>query len=105
MALRKRPRLWAGLAVLLAVLVAGGAYGWRRTAPFAEVGGVYIAKQMCSCVFLTGRTEGSCRAEFKPDIDRFTVAVDRPRARVSTSLAVFKAEATYAEGYGCTVAR
>lgn len=108
-ALHRRQRLWAALALLVLLLLAGGVYAYRRIAPYGQTGGAYIAKQLCSCVFLTGRSEASCRAEFKPDIDRFAVRVNRSgapaRGRVTATLAVFRGEATYAEGYGCTVAR
>ena len=105
----RRPWLpWTAL-VILAVLLAGGGYGYSRVAPYADIGGTYIAKQYCSCLFVTGRSEASCKAEFSPDIGRFKVVVDRSglpaTAGVSTSLAVFGGKATYEAGYGCTVAK
>lgn len=101
---------WRAAALVLALaLVGGGVWGYTQIAPFARIGGAYIAKQYCSCVFVAGRSDQSCHAEFEPDISRFTVRADRSqmpaKGRVTARLAVFKGEATYADGYGCTVAR
>jgi hypothetical protein len=104
-----RPWLrWVIFAVLLAVLAAG-AYAWKTFTPYPRIGSVYIAKQYCSCLFVAGRSEASCRAEFKPNIDTFKVKVDRsdlPRTgSVEASLLIFSAKATYDSRYGCTVAK
>lgn len=110
-AIGKRPPWLALGAGLVALLVAAG-LGWTysRIEPYARIGSTYIAKQMCSCLYVAGRSQGSCRAEFQPDINRFTVVADAShlpaRARVTTSVAVlFHGEATYAQGYGCTISR
>ncbi len=103
-----RYRTWAG-AALLAIALAAGAWAYRTFTPYPRIGAVYVAKQYCSCLFVAGRSDRSCRAEFEPDIDRFSLSVDRSRlparARVSARLAVFSGEATYADGYGCSVSR
>ncbi|MDR3509631.1 MAG: hypothetical protein P4L64_17210 [Caulobacteraceae bacterium] len=99
---------WGGLA-LAVVLIGGGAWAYGKAAPYAKIGGSYIAKQYCSCLFDAGRSETSCRAEFQPDIEKFSLSVDRSglpaHARVTTHVAVFSGEADYAEGYGCTVGK
>jgi hypothetical protein len=94
-----------GLLVLI-LIGAGVAYVMIR--PTAQIGASYIAKQMCSCVFVAGRSEASCRAEFQPDISRFKVSVRHGKpghGSVRTSLVIFSGAARYAEGYGCTVAK
>ena len=77
--------------------------------PIVQIGAAYIAKQVCSCLFVVGRSESSCRAEFKPDIDHFTVAMDRAglpaSGKVTASLGPVVGEATYAQRFGCVVAR
>ena len=74
-----------------------------------KIGAAYVAKQLCSCLFLTGRSETSCRAEFKPQIDAAQIAVDRPglpeRAKVSITLGPILAEATYSRRYGCVLVK
>ena len=104
-----RPWLrWVIFAALL-VALAAFAFAWRTYSPYPRIGAVYVAKQYCSCLFVAGRSETSCRAEFKPNIDSFKVKVDKsdmPRTgSVDVSLAVFSARATYDSRYGCTVAK
>ena len=105
-----KSRYWtvAGL-ILLVILIGAGAWGYRQVAPVAQIGGSYIAKQYCSCVFVAGRSEGSCHAEFEPDISKFSVKADRSglpaHAKVTARLALFSGEATYTNGYGCTVSK
>ena len=74
-----------------------------------KIGAAYVAKQFCSCLFLTGRSETSCRAEFKPQIDAAQVAIDRRglprRAKVTVTLGPFLAEATYSRRYGCVLTK
>lgn len=74
-----------------------------------KIGAAYVAKQFCSCLFLTGRSETSCRAEFKPQIDAARVSVDRhalpQRAKVSVTLGPFLAEAAYSRRYGCVLVK
>ena len=98
--------LWGGAA---AALIAGGGYAYSQLGPYVRIGGAYIAKQDCSCLFVEGRGEASCTAEFSPDIGRFRVTVDRSalpaRAKVTTRLAIFSSEATYEAGFGCALTK
>ena len=99
--------LTAVLVLALPVLTGAGAPA--PVPAIVQIGAAYIAKQMCSCLFVVGRPEASCRAEFKPDIDTFAVAIDRAglpaRARVNTTVGPVAGEATFSRGYGCVVAR
>ena len=98
----------AVVAAVVVVLVAGGAWAWRRYAAYPQVGSVYLAEQMCACVFVAGRGEPSCRAEFEPDIKQFDVKVSQAGAdhgEVSTRLLIFKGAAKFERGYGCTITR
>ncbi len=104
------PGLWrwiAGGALVVVLAGAGAAYVMVR--PYAQIGGTYLAKQICSCVFVAGRSDASCRAEFEPDIERFSVAIHRGaspgHSGVRTRLLTFSSAAAYAEGYGCRVTK
>jgi hypothetical protein len=63
-------RRWrsALLAVLLLLGAAAGA-AWWRIRPLALVGAGYVAKQMCSCIFVGGRSFESCRPDMLPAMD------------------------------------
>jgi len=96
----------AGGLVVLILIGAGVAYVMVR--PYAQIGASYIAKQMCSCLFVAGRSEASCHAEFEPDIDRFKVKISHPKpghGSVRTRLVIFSGAARYTAGYGCTVTK
>ncbi len=74
-----------------------------------KIGAAYVAKQYCSCLFVAGRPESSCKPEFKPQIDMAKVDVDRTklpaRAKVSVALGPVVAEATYSRRYGCVLSK
>jgi len=93
--------------VVLILIGAGVAYVMVQ--PYAQIGGTYLAKQICSCVFVAGRSDASCRAEFEPDIDKFQVKIHHGlqpgHSVVRTRLLIFSSAAKYTEGYGCTVAK
>ncbi len=77
--------------------------------PIVQIGSAYFAKQFCSCLFVVGRSEASCHAEFKPLIDSFKITVDRSglpqSAKVATRLGAVAGEATWNRRYGCVLSR
>ncbi len=95
---------WAAAAVAL-ILVAGLIGGYVAARPYGVTGTTYIAKQLCSCVFLTGRSDASCQGDFKPDIDKFTLRIDHASRSVSARLLLFSSEAVYDVGTGCRIVR
>ena len=106
----RRSRPWKVVGIgLLAALCVGAVLAYRQFQPYAQIGGTYIAKQYCSCLFVTGRSERSCRTDLEPDIDHFKLTADRSglpaHAKVTARLAFFTSEATYSDGYGCTVSK
>jgi hypothetical protein len=99
------------LAAAGAIAVLGAATGvtaaYRSVAPYGEIGNRYVAKQICSCVFVAGRSEGSCRKEFEPDITRFDVKISHgpgnTSGEVRTRLALFEGHAVFDPRYGCSI--
>ena len=78
--------------------------------PIVQIGPAYIAKQMCSCLFVAGRSEASCRPEFNSfGIGSFIVVADRSqlpaRASVTATLGKRVAEARYSRRYGCSITK
>jgi hypothetical protein len=77
--------------------------------PIVQIGSAYFAKQYCSCLFVVGRSEASCHAEFRPLIDSFKITVDRAglpqRAKVATRLGAASEEATWDRRYGCVLSK
>jgi len=70
----KRGMVVASL-VVLAVLVVAGALGWARARELSDVGAGYVAHQMCSCMFVGGRSFESCRPDMLPGMERVRAEV------------------------------
>jgi hypothetical protein len=110
MACKRRYGALTGAFVLALPALALGATPAPAPGPaIVQIGAAYVAKQLCSCVFVARREEGSCRAEFKPEIDTFTVTVDRAglpeSANVTATVGPVAAEADYATPFGCVLAK
>jgi hypothetical protein len=92
---------WIIGGAVVAVLAAGAWFG-RDAAAFADIGTAYAAKQTCSCVFVSGRTLESCRADLPaaPGVD-LKIAVSGDEVTAS-ALGLFKASARFENGYGCS---
>ena len=108
--MRRNHRMWiAGLA-LLAVLVGAGV--WLRfldpTLAQARVATGYLAKTVCSCMFVEGQGLEACRADALLDrgeaLSRVRIAADARGRRVRASLFPLAFDtASFEEGYGCTL--
>ena len=88
------------LALLGVAGFAGAAYG--RLERSAEVGAGYVAKEVCSCIFVAGRSLESCRADVPASMDRVQAEAlaDGVRGYV-TGLAARVAR--HEPGFGCTL--
>lgn len=64
---RTARRIGLGLALLV---LAGAGIGWWRMHRLADVGAGFMAKQMCSCVFVGGRSLESCLADAPASMER-----------------------------------
>ena len=63
-----------------------------------------LAKQMCSCVLLAGRSAGDCRADQFASMDAIEVDIDRVAQRVRAGVTGFgERTAIYRDGFGCTL--
>jgi hypothetical protein len=99
---RKLPSFSTIIGVLLVatfaiVLVIG--YQARK---YGQIGAGFVARQMCSCLYVQNRDEQSCRAEIGSQIDRAQIVYLDERVIVNFS-GLDQAEARLKPGYGCNV--
>lgn len=99
----RRVLFWLGIA--LVVLAVGGAAwfvpGLRQR---SYMGSGYVAKHLCSCVFVAGRELGDCRADLAPNTEAVraeVLAADRAVRAWVPLLA--QRTARYSDGTGCTL--
>jgi hypothetical protein len=87
---------------LCGVLLVGALFAYRRARDMAAIGAGYVAEEMCSCLFVAGRSPASCRPDMPESMDRIGVELlpDGVRAYV-TGLA--ERVARNEPGFGCTL--
>ena len=91
------------IQIVLVALTGGIAYGGYTVYPMLEIAAAYSAKIMCSCVFVSGRTAESVKAQ---DLEAFSIVnldVDKQNKLVTGSVLGFSRKAVYREGLGCTL--
>lgn len=94
---------WTAGAIIAAA-VAGGGYWFWQTSVAADVGSAAMAKVICSCVFVDGRSLESCRADDPPGFDGVSVRVDTTnRTATGSVLGLIERTASYSAEYGCTL--
>ena len=91
--------------VVLAVVVVGGAiFLGPRIYRLSNIGAGYIAKQMCSCVFVGERDFAACRSDMPPDMVRVGAELLPGGAGVRAWVrGIVSREARYTPGTGCTL--
>jgi hypothetical protein len=98
----RAPRLRTLALAGLVVLLATAAFGRAWLAPRADVGAGFIAKQLCSCVFVGGRDEAACRLDFGPEFARVRSELLADGVRAWVPLLASRS-AHHHEGTGCTL--
>jgi hypothetical protein len=93
--------------ILLGGLVlasAAGVYFGPRIYRLGNIGAGYIAKQMCSCVFVAERDFTACRFDMPPDMARVRAALlDGERGVRAWLPGIVERTARYTPGTGCTL--
>lgn len=87
--------------VLIGIFVIVMAVGYQA-GKYGEIGAGFIARQMCSCLYVQSRDEKSCRAEIGSQIDGAQIVYMDERVIVNFS-GLDQAEARLKPGYGCNV--
>ena len=101
----KRNLGWVAWALVLAMVGAGVVYlpGLRR---MTAVGAGFVAKQMCSCVYVAGRSFESCRPDMLEVMAQIRSepldAADETGVRAWVPL-LAERRATFHEDFGCTL--
>lgn len=96
----KRIALWGGGAVLLLAAAAAAVYG-PRAIEMMGVGAGYVAKQMCSCVYVAERDFDQCRLDIPTSME--DIAAQRLEERPGMRAHILGVErlALHTPGAGC----
>jgi hypothetical protein len=101
---RKR---WLGVVVLAVVLVVvvGGGWAARDQVAYAHIATGYAAKQLCSCVNISGRELEACVADYPEEArNNITVSEEGSTYRASVFFGAIGSEATFdSEEFGCRI--
>ena len=99
----RRVLKWALLVVVL-VSGAAGVYVGPRIYRLCIIGTGYIAKQMCSCVFVAERDFTACRKDMPTDMASVRAALFEHGSGVRAWLpGIVERSARYTPGTGCTL--
>ncbi|MGH2898622.1 MAG: hypothetical protein ACRDMZ_08100 [Solirubrobacteraceae bacterium] len=99
----KRALIWGGMAALI-VLGIFVARALPRARALSRLGTGYVAKQMCSCMFVDGREYASCRPDIPASMDRVETEIltTPPGVRAKVRF-LAEREAHYDPDTGCTL--
>jgi hypothetical protein len=92
---------WYAIAILWLILVVA-ALVYERARDQSSVGAGYVAKEMCSCVFVGGRSVESCRPDVPERMDRVQAEVGADRVRAFVPY-LSERIARYEPPYGCVL--
>jgi hypothetical protein len=87
-------------ALLLVSAVAGALFGIGERQ--AGVGAGYVAKEVCSCMFVGGRSLEACRGDVPASMDRVRAEALPDGVRGSVPLLASRV-ARHEPGFGCTL--
>ncbi len=92
---------WIAIAVFWVLLVVG-ALAWEWMRDRATVGAGYVAKEVCSCVFVGGRSLDACRADVPATMDRVQVELGADRVKAFVP-ALSERIARHEPPFGCVL--
>jgi hypothetical protein len=96
--------IWTAVLFVAVAAMAGGAWAARGQVTYAHIATGYAAKQMCSCLHVSGRTLESCLADYPEDARRnITVTSEANDVRASVLWGAISSEATFDGDYGCRI--
>ena len=93
---------WLLILGVLVLLLGIGVWSSRDTFATARIGTTYVAKQICSCLFVAGRSLESCHTDFEAEALRaLDVQVSEQAVTASALRGYISARAQFEQGYGC----
>ncbi len=91
------------ISLVVVLFAAAGVLVGPRFVTLVTVGAGYTAKQICSCLYVSGRSPESCAREPESPADtlvKWTAGEGRVHA---STLGLAHATARYDEGFGCVL--
>lgn len=96
--------IWIAVLAVLVVGLAGGAWASRDQVTYAHIATGYAAKQLCSCVHVSGRTLDACIADYPEDVrNNITITSQGNDVRASVLFGAISSEAAFDGEYGCRI--
>jgi hypothetical protein len=90
------------IAIFVLLIIGGTLFFGRDTWANAKIGTVYVAKQTCSCLFVAGRSEDSCRTDYDPAaVKQLTVVKLEHGVKVTALGGIVSAQSQFEPGFGC----
>jgi hypothetical protein len=100
--LRKLPSFSTVVGVVLLCLFVVALIVGFQARKYGQIAAGYVARQMCSCLYVQNRDEASCKADIGPQIKGAQIVYMEERVIVNYS-GLDSAEARLKPGYGCNV--
>ncbi len=104
-----RPTAKWAVRISLGLVAVGGVVvfaGYRKAQPGANVGVGYVAHQLCSCIFVAGRSHDSCRPDMLPAMEAIQSQIvqveERSGVRAWVPLLASRI-AVHTPGLGCSL--
>lgn len=93
-------------ALLAVGVLAGAGAGWGAVATASAIGGwsAFVARYLCSGVFVAGRTPDAILADDLKGADRLRIDLDRDARSVTVGALGIERQAVYRDGLGCALA-
>jgi len=92
---------WYAIAAFWVVLVAAALF-WERARDLSSIGAGYVAKELCSCVFVGERSLESCRPDIPTSMDRVEAELGTDRVRAFVPY-LSERIARYEPPFGCVL--
>lgn len=91
-----------GAIGVLWVLLIAGALGFQWLRDQSDVGAGYVAKELCSCVFVAERDLASCRPDLPPEMEAIEAELGADRVRAFVP-ALAERIARFEPPFGCVL--